>query len=68
MLKWLFFISLSPQALGSMYFIHKMLKNVDQYDFKGKIFIILLLVSAGDFFSFFLNRQLKKYQHHPFSV
>lgn len=29
-------LSLCPQALGSMYFIHKTLENILQYDFNGK--------------------------------
>lgn len=34
---------LSLQALGSMYFIHKKLKNIYQYDFNGKNFTPFIL-------------------------
>lgn len=40
-LKELVFYYLSLQALGSMYFIHKSLKNIYQYDFNGKDITII---------------------------
>lgn len=36
--KFMLYIPVPPQALGSMYFIHKTLKNIYQYDFNGKNF------------------------------
>lgn len=67
----LFFISLSPQALGSMYFIHKTLKNIHQYDFNGKNFTpyawrlhwswSFYCLSAGD--GFILLFSLKKWDN-----
>lgn len=42
-------LSLSPQALGSIYFIHKTLKNIYQYDFNGKTLNSLCIMFASIF-------------------